>query len=205
MQPHEAADPKLLGHYEGLIRKTAALYVGVVEEDYDDLCQIFRIKTWKALLAFDPARSRTGRDRWVFSCIKNQAKDLLPPKRAQRNWLYIEDIAPVNSGGTGNFGKGIIDEPMGNQDGFYARYLGVTAEEVFGGIEEGATLVPSTLTPTERNVVALLYIGCDYGEISTRLDLERKKVATVVRRIREKMEDWRPNSSPSEAAIPVAA
>lgn len=204
MRPEEAADPRLLAHYEGLVRKTAALYVGVVEEDFDDLCQIFRIKAWKALLAFDPARSRTGRDRWVFSCIKNQAKDLLPPKRARRDWLFIEDIAPI-SNSTENYGNGTLGGAR-EHDSFYARYLGVTAEEVFGSIEEDVALVPSTLTPTERNVVALLYIGCDYGEIASRTDLERKKVATVVRRIREKMEDWRPNSSPSEEPVlPVAA
>lgn len=208
MHADQAQDPALLAHYEGLVRKTASMYVDHCEEDYDDICQIFRIKVWKALLSFDSSRVKKNsklspekqRDRFVFACLKNQAKDLV--KRVKRNWLYIEDIAPSDARGDGH---GITDR-------FDARYLKATEEQVFAVIEEGAPLIPCSLDDTERRVIALLYLDYNYGEIGETVEMSRNDVATVVRSIREKMADWKPGggepitaSSPEPSRVPLAA
>lgn len=209
MLADQAQDPKLLAHYEGLIRKTATLYVDNCEEDYDDIVQLFRIKVWKALLYFEPKRVKKNahlaedkqRDRFVFACVLNQAKDLT--KRVKRNWAYIEDIAPSGARG----------EDFGATDRFDSRYLKATEEQVFGVIQEGLPLIPSSLSQKERQVIALLYLDFNYGEISEAAQLPRKDVATLVRGIREKMADWRPTvsatasvqASEAESALPLAA
>lgn len=207
MLADQAQDPKLLAHYEGLIRKTAALYVDSCEEDYDDIVQLFRIKVWKALLYFEPKRVKKNahlaedkqRDRFVFACVLNQAKDLT--KRVKRNWAYMEDIAPSTARGEGNSAT----------DRFDSRYLKATEEQVFGVIQEGLPLIPSSLTQKERQVIALLYLDFSYGEISETAELPRKDVATLVRGIREKMADWRPTPvtasapSPEPDPVPLAA
>jgi len=204
MLASEAQDPKLLAHYEGLIRKTAALYVDSCEEDYDDIVQLFRIKVWKALLHFEPKRVKKNahlagdkqRDRFVFACVLNQAKDLT--KRVKRNWAYIEDIAPSESRSTGAH----HGHDYGAADRFDSRYLKATEEQIFGVIQEGLPLIPSSLTDKERQVIALLYLDYNYGEISETAELPRKDVATLVRGIREKMADWRPTPITASALSP---
>lgn len=177
MHAQIASDPKLIRRYEGVVRKTAAMTVEHCDEDFDDICQLFRIKVWKALLSYDPTKvknevpdtyGRTPRDRYVFACIKNQAKDL--KKRVKRNVSYIEEMT----------------------ERFEAGYLGTTEEEIFHMIEESAPLIPSTLSDRERKIVTLLYLDFDNGEIGEQLGIQRKQVATLVRGIREKMADWAP-------------
>jgi RNA polymerase sigma factor (sigma-70 family) len=182
-----------VAHYEGLVRKTASIYVNVVEEDYEDICQILRIKAWRALVSFDPAKSRTGRDRYVFSCIKNQCKDLV--KKKKRGELFIEDVAPANS----NTGNGVI------RDAFEQRYMMLTQEEAFAMIEDETPFLPSTLSNGEREVIGLLVLDFDYGEISRICKISRKDVATVVRGIREKMADWRPGATDPPQPIAPAS
>lgn len=173
-------------HFEGLVRKTASMYVGVVEEDYEDLCSIIRIKCWRALESFDPAKSRVPRDNYVFSCVRNLCKDLV--KRNRRDWLFIEDIAPHNAEG-----NGVV------RDAFESRYMEMSAEDAYKSIEDEFTL-PSTLTEQERQVVALLYLSFDYGEIASTVAITHREVSTAVRSIKEKMADWRPISP-----LPVAS
>jgi RNA polymerase sigma factor (sigma-70 family) len=153
--------------------------------------QVRRVKVWRALVAYDPEKSTAGQRSFVFSCVRNQAKDLV--KRARRDWTYIEDVAP-SINGNGHL-----------RDQFESRYLVEEAEQVYGAIEDDLPLIPNTLTAQEREIIALLYIDFDYGEIATALDLERKKVATAVRGIREKLADWRPNATPEKSSVPLAA
>lgn len=172
-------DPTLIRRYEGVVRKTAALTAERCEEEFDDICQRFRIKVWKALVSYDPSKltnekpdasGRTPRDRYVFACIKNEAKDLEKKVKRSHRVRYIEDMV---------------------EDGD-DRLLGVEEDQVFNGVEEVAPLIPSTLDERERQIVALLYLDFDNGEIGERLGIKRKQVATLVRGIRVKLADWAP-------------
>jgi len=187
MEATKAADPKLLAHYEGLVRKTAAMYEGIVEDDFDDICQLLRIKVWRALVAFDPTKARQTRDQYVFMCLRNRVKDLV--KKVRRNELYIEDVAPING-----------DENE-LRDWFEARYLIVAEADVFGELDK--PLIPSTLTEGERRIVAYLYLDYSQVEIAEAEEMSVKEVATQVGGIREKMADWHP--SPREVEQAVAA
>jgi RNA polymerase sigma factor (sigma-70 family) len=63
--------------YEGLVYATAARYAPYLDDDLDDVAQVLRVKVWKSLVAFNPARHTVGEKSWVFSCIRNQVKDIL--------------------------------------------------------------------------------------------------------------------------------
>lgn len=187
MRADTGPDSNEIAHFEGLVRKTAALTVEHCEEEFDDICQLFRIKAWKALLSFDASKVRSSggltveeqRDRYVYACIKNQAKDLV--KRVRRHTTYIAD-------------------QMEKDTRFEVGFLGVAEEQVFHMIEEATPLIPSTLDARERLIVTLLYLDFDNGEIGAQLGIQRKQVATLVRGIREKMADWAPPSwEPSNA------
>lgn len=174
-----------VSRYEALCRKTASMIVGKVEKmEYDDICQRFRIKAWYALQNYNVNRDRVGVDRFVFACIQNEKKDLL--KRVKRNEALIEDLAPSGDDGYGN---GSI-----TRSEFEARYLQETGEQAFHSVEEELPFLPSTLSTLERQVVHFLYLAFDYDEISATLGIPRKEVAPVIRGIREKMADWKPNS-----------
>jgi len=186
MEATLAADPDLLAHYEGLVRKTAAMYEGIVEEDFDDICQLLRIKVWRALVAFDPTKARQTRDQYVFMCLRNRVKDLV--KKVRRNELFIEDIAPTREA-----------QGDGSRDRFEARYLLEAEETVFDCVEK--PLIPSTLTHRERVVVAYLYLDYSQVEIAEATDLSSKEIATSVVEIRTKMADWHPSPRQVEQAV----
>jgi RNA polymerase sigma factor (sigma-70 family) len=166
--------------YEGLCRKTASMYVPFVEEEYEDIVQILRVKVWRALETFDPARSKMPVERYVFMCVKNQCKDLV--KKRKRGEKYIEDIAPT----TGEL-------PL--RDSFDERYLSATHEEIYGLVDEGDPLVPSTLTPTEKQVVCLLYRSYRQTEAARLLGLTRSEMERCIAAIRMKMADWHPGTA----------
>lgn len=191
MHADTASDPNLLRRYEGVVRTTASLTVERCEEEFDDICQRFRIKVWKALLSFDTTKltnekpdsmGRTPLDRYVFSCIKNEQKDLEKKVKRGHRTSYIEDLT----------------------EAFEADYLGVPEEAVFTAIEEVTPLIPSTLDAREREIVTLLYMDLDNGEIGAQLGIQRKQVATIVRGIRVKLADWAPPGwSPSGKKSPT--
>lgn len=181
--PHE------IGFYEGLIFKTASMYAGFLEEDFEDVAQILRIKAWRALMAFDSRRSSLPVERYVFSCVKNQCKDLV--KKRRRNELYIEDYA-----GTNDVGGGDVTSR------FEARYLSSDEGQHFAHVD-GPPLIPSTLTSFEREVVALLYLDYSQKEAAEMLGVRRNEMERAVRSVRDKMADWRP--SPSDDRLAVAA
>jgi RNA polymerase sigma factor (sigma-70 family) len=182
-----------ISRYEALVRKTASMIASEVELDYEDICQRFRIKAWKAIQAFEGKRdvNRVGVDRFVFACITNEKKDIL--KMVRRNEAFIEDLAPSGADGYEN-GRITRQE-------FEAHYLQETHDQAFHGVEEEMPLIPSTLSQLERQIVHFLYLGYDYSEISSALQIARKEVAPLVRGIREKMADWKP--SDSEAKPPA--
>jgi RNA polymerase sigma factor (sigma-70 family) len=175
--------PTEIPYYEGLIRTTAAMCAPRVEVEYEDIVSIFRIKVWRALEAFDPTRSRMPVERYVFSCVKNQEKDLL--KRKRRGELYIEDVRGPGEGG---------------QDAFEEAYL--AAEDDYAGVERELPVIPSTLSQLERQVIVRLYSGLTQRETAFAMLLTRSEMERTMRDIRTKMADWRPSAP--ERALEVA-
>lgn len=194
MEPTQAADPKLLAHFEGLVRVTSGMlkagvkWKPVKRYDLEEIEQILRVKVWKALLSFDPDRyPRASRGKamesYVYGCVANEVKDLL--KRDREPLPLIDDIALAESPVSG------VD---GALDRFEFRYMG-TEEDAFAEVERNsAPLVPNTLTLDERSVLALKYLGYSGPEAADRLDMTRSQFAAAMRSVREKMEDWRPRS-----------
>lgn len=165
------------------------MIVAVVEEEYDDICQRLRIKAWRAVSAFEGKRdvNSVGVDRFVFACLQNEVKDL--KKKVRRNECFIEDLAP--SGQAGYDLQHVLA-----RDQFEGHYFQVTQEQAFKEVEEEIPLIPSTLSEAEKEIIYLLYLDFDYGEISVALTIPRKEVAPRVRVIREKMRDWKPGVGP---------
>lgn len=165
-------------YYEGLIHKTAGMYARFIQEDYDDIVSILRIKVWWALEYYDPARSRQPVDRFVFSCVKNQVKDLL--KRKRRDEVYLEDQP-----------ESITDHHC------------VDADVVFQDIERELPGIPNTLTGVEREVLVRLYLSLTQREVSADLGLTRSEMEKTMRSLRTKMADWEP--SPQRLPARLAA
>jgi RNA polymerase sigma factor (sigma-70 family) len=184
----QASDPKLIRHYEGLVFKTASRYVGFVEEEFEDIQQILRMKVFRALLSYDPSKSTMTRDRYVFSCIVNQCKDLV--KRKRRNVLFIEDIAPA-----------AYDADKTLRDQFESHYLSTDHESEFGHVEDDDFIVPSTLSAFEREIVVHLYLHFTNTEIAQRMERPKREVDKAVKAVKEKLADWKP--SPEEPATIV--
>lgn len=195
-----------ISHYERLIFKHAMRVTGIVEMDFDDIQQVYRVKVWKALESFDEVRfggrplhrpgastCRCRQCRYVFLCLKNMEKDLL--KRKRRGDLYIEDIAPTGS---------IEASGLQSRDRFESRYLSAGADEVYGSVEDEPVLLPSTLSQRERRIVVLLYRDFSQAEIRRDLGLERSEMDRTVKSIRLKFEDWRPSGAPPTPLPPLA-
>jgi RNA polymerase sigma factor (sigma-70 family) len=209
MDHTKAADPALLGHYEGLVRKTAARYVGLTLHDFEDICQVFRVKVWKALLAWDPtdhrilakiAKGETEddlRDRFVFMCLRNQGKDLVKRRKPETDPLFIEDF----SHGDGH--TGIHDHREStSRDWFESRFLCATEEEVFGEINGEDILLPPCLSQDERRVLVCMYLDLTHAEIQLRLGLSAKQVSAAKRGLKENLQHLKP---PEQAEFELAA
>lgn len=188
--------PTELDFYEGLVRKTAGMYARIVEDDYEDICQILRLKAWRALNTYDPARSKLPIERYVFSCLRNQVKDLLKKKR--REELFINDMghadATADSFYKGSFANGAEGETHHH---FEARYLSIDEEAGLSGLLDDLPTIPSTLSPKEKDVLALVYYGYSHTEIAVRLEISKREIATAMRAIKLKMADWKPSDDSS--------
>jgi RNA polymerase sigma factor (sigma-70 family) len=171
--------PYTVEFYEGLVRKTAGMTFPLVEDEYEDIVQILRLKCWRALESYDPARATQTVQGYVFMCVRNQVKDLIKKKR--RDELYIED---QRAGGDDHF------------DGLY-----LIDEEPYDAIEAELPLIPSTLTALERGVLALLYEGYKQREVALRLGVPRGEVERAVKAIRSKMGDWRPSGAETPRSV----
>lgn len=168
-----------------LVRRTAQLLDlnPRVEMELEDIQQVLRIKVFKALLAWTPSRSRTSRDRYVFMCLRDQAKDVL--KRVRRGELHIEDLVTTEAD------SGAID----TRDRFDERYLSQTHEQIYSHVEEEELLLPSTLTRLEREIVTLLFRDYKQAEAARMLGLEKREIEKSMRSIRSKMADWDPGTT----------
>lgn len=204
------ADADIL-HYEGLVRKTAARYVGLVRHDFEDICQVFRLKAWKALLAWDPTDPRIVkkvaagesedelRDRFVFMCLRNQGKDLVKRRKPETDPLFIEDFAHSNGH------SGLHDQREdSSRDRFESQYLCASEEEVFGEIEGEDIILPGTLSQDERRVLVCMYLDYTQPETALRLGLSAKKVSAAAKSVREKLQHLKP-SAVEESLLAQAA
>lgn len=185
----DAQNPELLRHYEGLIFRTAQLTAPLVEDDFDDICQVLRIKVWRALIAWDPARAPKlvakhgvdiARDRSIFAWVKNQQMDIIKKKR--RHEVSIEGLSLSET-----------------QAGF--EHLASTPDEVYAQVEAELPVIPSTLTDMELRVVCLLYAEYSQSEVAASLGIPKREVERIVRSIRAKMADSDPAGIPPAIAV----
>jgi DNA-directed RNA polymerase specialized sigma24 family protein len=173
----QATDANEITFYEGLIRKTAAIYAPRVDDDYDDVLAVLRVKVWRALLAYDPTRSRLPVERYVFSCVVNQVKDLL--KRKRRHEMFISDMGETT----------VTGDDLG--DAFAQDYMSVGHDQVYADVEAETLEIPATLTPLEREVVVRLCLDASHHSATIVLQLTRSQLETTVESIRTKMTEWR--------------
>jgi RNA polymerase sigma factor (sigma-70 family) len=178
--------------YEGLVYATAARYAPYLDDDLDDVAQVLRVKVWKSLVAFNPARHTVGEKSWVFSCIRNQVKDILKAQDRRNRardgaQVFVEDVS----------------EPLRD------RILHVTADEVYEGVEDDELRLPSTLDAVEVRVVHLLLLDFSQTEIAGLLEMDRRRVRAAERSVQAKMADWRPtpaaDTEPSDEPVALAA
>lgn len=189
----EAHDERLLASYEGLVFSTARRYSPYVQEEFEDICQLLRVKVFKALLAYDPTKVRSirpdgrhPRDTYVFGAVKNGAKDLL--KKRWREECFLEDVAPAIAG-DGDRPRLVSRDKYELENG-----MSTTHEQVYGAIEDDDVLVPNTLTELERVIVVYLYRDYRQSEVARRLELPKKDMECLMRSIRDKLADWKPEA-----------
>lgn len=168
-----------LDHYEGLICATARRCIAFCEEDFEDVAQVLRVKVWQALCAYDPSRSRTTRDKYVFMCVRDRAKDVV--KKKKRNQLHIEDVRTIRSG-NGNVSHG---------DWFDERYLSASHEENYGAIEDDDDPLVE-LNGLERQIASLLTADYKQTQVAQLLGLEKTEMERAMRSIRSKLDALRP-------------
>lgn len=169
-------DPRTVHFYDGLVFKTASLWTGYMQEDFEDLQQIIWEKVVKALRAYDPTRSKLPVERYVFMCVMNLRKDLL--KRRRRDDIFIEDQRVEHHH-------------------FEGRYL--SEIHTYDTIEAERPLIPSTLSQTERHVLALLYEGYTEREVQRVLGCTKRECEAALNALQAKFGDWKP--SPVEMRI----
>lgn len=183
----ETKDPTEVGYYEGLVFKTASLVMeqrGGNTDDFEDVRQELRVTVWKAIVAYVPAKAKQPIEKFVFTCLTNRVKDIHRKRRLPE--ISMEDVAPNGSSG--------FDNHVVTRDEFEAEHLAVEADLIFASVEEEHLRLPSTLDKTERAIVLLLYCGRTQTEAAEELALTRSQMETRVKRIREKLADWRPSA-----------
>lgn len=195
----EAALPR----FEGLVKRTAREIVEAgVELEYDDVAQLVRVKVWRSIVSFSSERAaasrnmhqakdkrgRTPLERYVFGNVLNLRKDI--EKRPRRYNASLDEIR---------------ERPMGDglaDDWFDDRFLSIEAEQVYWEVEEESEpLLPSTLTPIERQVALLRFNGAMLQEIDRELGLSRAQREEAMRSVRAKLADWRPSAAPERAPM----
>lgn len=165
-----------LAHYRGLVVSTAALVVGKVEMEFDDIVQVLWVKVWHAVEKHDPARSEKTQDEFVFGCLQNQVIDL--KRRRRHRTVGFDDL--------GFQSQDRLENELG---------LTVDQEAVYGQAEEEAMLLPNTLTLEERGLIALLTEGYRQAEAARFLGWTPAVMARTMRSVREKLADWAPSKS----------
>lgn len=173
-----------LRYYDGLIHATARRCVAFCEEDYDDVVQVLRVKAWQALRAYDPQRCRTTRDRYVFMCVRDRAKDVV--KKKKRNQLHIEDLRDSAT------------------DRFDARYLCSTHEDNYAAIDDDDDPLLQ-LDELERAIARLLTSDYKQAQVARALGLQKVEMDRAMKSIRYKLADLRPPEPAVIHPLPAVA
>lgn len=181
MQGEAAVD---VARYEGLVHSTAVRFSPYIEDDFDDVKQVLRIKVWRALLSYDATRDLrlASQDRYVFGCVTNQVKDLIKKRKRSDFEMGIEDAVPT-----------IGSEEFSLLDSFELR-VGLTTshDQVYSIVEDEPVNLPSTLTGHEKRIVNLLLLDLQHIEVARALGMTKAEIARAIRTIRDKMADWKP-------------
>lgn len=167
-----------VARYEALIHVHASRVVGLVDDDFEDVVQAYRIKVWQALTSFNPAKwarhpAEEAERRYVFMCLKNAEKDAL--KKRRRPESFLEDMTPI---------EGDTTTVMGSVD----------HDDVYGEVDEGRAQLPNTLTLLELHVVVLLYRDYSQAEARRQLGIEKREMERTMRSVRTKLADWSPTA-----------
>lgn len=193
--------------YEGLVYSTTARFQGFLAMEPEDLQQILRIRVVKALRTYDPTRKAAKRN-WVFSLVYNQVKDLI--KQRDRSlkryvWEAIDGGSAVRvvaqSGGATDDLSIDHEQTQPAWETFQEGHLSATQEEAFALVED-KVMLPSTITPLEREVLAFVYLDFQQVEIQALMGMGKREVKGVIDSIREKMADWKPDLVAEVLALP---
>jgi RNA polymerase sigma factor (sigma-70 family) len=178
--PSNGGDPEAmdvaLRYYDGLVCATARRCVAFCEDDYDDVVQVLRVKVWQALRAYDPQKTRTDRDHYVFMCVRDRAKDVV--KKKKRNQLHIEDLRVTST-----------------TDRFDARYLCSTREANYAAIEDDDDPLAG-LDELEREIAQMLTADYKQAQVARALGLQKVEMDRAMKSIRCKLAALRPAAEP---------
>lgn len=168
-----------LRHYEGLVLATAARCVAFSEDGFDDVAQVLRVKVWQAVRAWDHTKSTTNRDKYVFMCVRDRAKDVV--KKKKHNLLHIEDLRATTERGNHTMCS----------DSFDARYLCSSHDDNYAIVEEDVDLLAG-LDELERRIVEMLSSDYKQAQVARTLGLAKVDMDRAMRSIRDKLSELRP-------------
>lgn len=197
----QARQPKL-SEFEGLVFKTAqmfASYVAILMEE-EELRQELRIVVWRSVSRYDARRTETGMGLkpYVYGNVANKVKDFRrDAARRARYDLTFESIDSHREEGEERF-----------YGDFELRYLCESPDVVYGKIDEGLLVLPSTVTRAEADVLVLLMFGHSEREMMLRLGVRRSAVRYAVEQLQVKFADWSRSPTPlrpSPLALAAAA
>jgi DNA-directed RNA polymerase specialized sigma24 family protein len=185
---------KQLAQFEGLIITTSRMWAAQVRLEEEDLAQELRVKVWYALPKWDPTRSALSLERYIFGVVTNRIFDFKRSaarerKRRDKNglkFMHIEDL-----GGAAAYRDDWGGDIPNGQTRLDAHHC-VGHDAVYGRVDEGKFVLPSTLTEIEAHVLVLLMFEWSKPEIALRLSLSKFEIARIVERLKEKLADWNP-------------
>lgn len=186
-----------LSRYNGLVFKTATMFMGACDLELDDMQQELWICVYKAVEKYNPDRGSPTEKAWVFGCLSNRVKDLrrtaARDRVKRRRWHGIEFV--------------YIEECLHAGTNYEQTMIGIATSgaEVYRKVEEGLFILPDAVTRAEEDVLVFLLLG-DYtrAEIATELGVEEKAVSARVDSLRRKFANLKP-VSPAEAPTQMRA
>jgi RNA polymerase sigma factor (sigma-70 family) len=177
--------------FEGLVFRTSRMYAAQVKKDPDDLAQELRIRVWKAISTYDPERSRTSLESYVFSVVQNKIKDYKRDAARAAGRPVVLHIEDMQLGGK-RTNNDVGSHAEAKQELFDRLFNRIEAETVYAEVDDRYQL-PSTVTEPERQVLMLLAAGCSRDEIVGLLGVTRGQVDGMVRVLREKLAHLKPS------------
>jgi hypothetical protein len=179
-----------LAQFEGLIKTTSVqVNAAGVEMEVEDLCQIFRITIYQAILKFSGDKSNgMNLRRFCFMCLTNRRKDL-EGRHARRHNTSLDELREADVLSTGS--------PY--PDTFDAKYLSIDRDQVYWEVEETELHLPDTLTLAEHTIARMRFDGSSWAEVDRSLGLSPKARQRAVRVLRLKLSEW--TTTPRASAV----